>query len=457
MDKKDINLPANVDENLQSPSEFTFEKAKFWKEDITNNDLLKLYKRKGIAFRTINKQTSLMFKNGFMTDDETANQIKENFNFDDYVKYAYKNSLISGISLIYVDYGENSGDYEQPVPSNAKALGYYVITKAWIKQDIYYNQQVYDYYEIYKADGSSFNVHKSRFIRVKSNEDEISKLLPAYDSLQVLDNVLWGVGQTMFRSGSGFPILKVKNGTSIINVDGTNMTRMGYYKKMGFLRDMNTQTGFIIDEIDDFKFEGAEGKALSPLDYYTIAFQQTAVDLDVPVDILKGVSAGAVTGSETNLKDYYGDLAAKQIEFLEPIYDEMYKTQGYEIKEDYKWLPIFEETKKEISENLTKDVKAIHDMELYNYFSHEQAVKYFADNYEILDYDEKEINELSKLEKYEKQSSFSFNSDSISNDEESALPKNVQITEKKYDRELTNAFNQTQKNVSALLQGFNTD
>jgi hypothetical protein len=454
-------LTQSVDTNLKSPDEYVVDASKqFWKSTLTNNDFLKMYRRKGVAFRTINKQISLMFKHGWTSDDATGVQIAETFTFDDYAKYAYQCALISGWSLIYKEYGD-SDDYSSEAPANARASGYYVIPRAWVYEDRYTNQEVRDYYTLYRADGGTFTVHESRLIRVKANKDGISVLESAYDSLTVLDNVMWGIGQTMFRSGSGFPVLKIDKSQDIINVNGTKMTRTQYYKKIGFLTDLNSQTGFMIDNRDDFNFAGAAGKAIAPGEYYDRAFQQCAVDLDVPVDILKGVSAGAVTGSETNLKEYYGDLASKQEMNLSPIYDELFASQQYVLTDYMKWYPIFEETQKEIDDSLTKTVEAIHKLEMYGYYSHEQAVNFFADSYENLNYDKSKLGQLITLPTYVQQTPSQPQApvDSVCHHDESssALPTTMLSVEKKYEREMMKAYGDTGKNVARLLEGFNTD
>lgn len=458
------NLPENTDYNLDSPSEFEFFERKFWKEDITNNDFLRLYTRKGIVARTINKQVELMFKKGWSSSNKQALEISKENNFNSYARFSYLNALISGFCLIYVNYGDTS-DYNQQPPQNVKAISYYVIPRAWVFRDIYYNQQVYETYEIYRADGTTFEVHKDRFIRVRANKLEISKILPAFDSLTVLDNIMWGMGQTMFRSGSGFPVLKIKDAAKIMTLpDGTKKTRMGYYKDMGFLRDMNTQVGFMHDQQDEFGFEGAEGKAIKPGEYYDKTFQQCAVDLEVPVDILKGLAAGAITGSETNLKIYYGDLAAKQIEQLEIIFNDLFATQGVS-NVDYKWNPIFEQTQSEIIDNLSKDIETIYKLELYGYSTHEMNTNYLAKNYPVLNFDEQKINAIKNLPLYIKPAGLSFSQDnnrkikiSNTNDSElSAMSKKVQAIEKSYSKEMNKAFRDTSKRISSLLVAFNTD
>ena len=225
---------------------------------------------------------------------------------------------------------------------------------------------------------------------------------------------------------------------------------------------MNSQIGFMIDNKDEFDFKGAEGKAIAPLDYYDTAFQQCAVDLDVPVDILKGVAAGAITGSITNQKEYYGKLNSKQHEYLEPIYLDLFDTQNHLMTEGFKWIPIFEETRAEKVQNLKEDVETIYKLEQRKYFTHSQAVNYFASNYDMLDYQDEEIRALENEETFQTTTTpFSFNKDdhddNCCNDDTSALPTGAQKIEKKFTSDLQKAFKQTSKQVTNLLTAFNSN
>jgi hypothetical protein len=437
----------------------TVSPGRFWDNDITNEKLVRMYRRKGIAFRVINKENNLLFKNPFNSSNEEALRVRDTLKFDDYVQFAVKNAMVSGYSLIFKNFGDvaTEMDYMRPAPANAVALNFYCVTRAWVREDKYHNKEVRDYYVIYRADGSSFRVHESRFIRVKSNADEVSRLEPAYDSIEVLDNVLWGIGQTMFRSGSGFPVLKVNEGTKVVNSNGANKTKIQLYKDAGILTDMNSMTGFLIDAADDLSFAGAQGKAITPGEYYDRAFQQCAVDLEIPVDILRGVSAGAVTGSETNLKEYYGDLASKQQQVLTPVYREMYEAVGYNVEVDFKYPPIFEQSPDQINAQLQRDVETIYKLEQYGYYNHAQAVEYFARLYKTLDYDDAEVSRLSTLPTYAQPSPISPPFRDASSGEVSALPPASQAIEDRYEKTMLQAFRKSSQHVTSLLQAFNTE
>ena len=96
-----------------------------------------------------------------------------------------------------------------------------------------------DYYLIYRADGTSFRVHESRIIRFSTDKTEMSMLEPAFNSLNVCDNVLWSSGQTMFRMGQGFPVITIDNPTTVQSGSET-ISEMELLKRQGILKDINT-------------------------------------------------------------------------------------------------------------------------------------------------------------------------------------------------------------------------
>ncbi len=79
------------------------------------------------------------------------------------------------------------------------------------------------------------------------------------------------------------------------------------------------------------------------------------MSFDIPMQIVEGVAAGAVTGSETNLKDYYSDLSAKQEIDFTPVVEQLItilQGTGQVTKGDFKitWNPLQEMNAKEQAE-----------------------------------------------------------------------------------------------------------
>lgn len=464
-----------VDTNIPLPQLGGLDFNNLWKQNLTNDDFVDCYKRKGIGFRVLNKESNLMFKNGYVLNNDSAQTAIKAFNINTIMKYALKNAQISGYSLIYIGYNDE-GNYEDPVEGNPQIDYFYVIPRAWVEQDIYARESTdRENYHLKQSSGKILKVHKSRFIRVKNDEDEIGRFTPAYNSMQVLDHVLWSIGESMYRYGSGFPVLSVNRANDVVvGKDGTKKRRGDLYTNA--MKDVSSMTYFVKDKDDDLEFQGANGKALNPAEYYDKAFQQVSVDLDVPVDILKGVAAGAVTGSETNLVEYYGDLASKQNEKISPLLKDMLDLLGIFIEtEDIEYKPIWELSPEKKVTVLNDMSKALKQMELNNHLTHEQAVQFLAEQHKTtLNYEESDVRELSAAgtSQFLPEGNVTFlqptdpiptQTDDIKSgnkkakDEESTLPKKTQSIEKQYARDMKKSMKKTAQGVTAILQAFNTE
>ena len=471
-----------------------FEGKNFWQEEITNNDYLKLFSRGGVGNRVLTKEGYLMFKNNYVLNNDKAFQIVNDFRINEVAAFSRINAQISGWCLIYIDWADGQELSEAADTSN-DPLSFYVVPVAWVAQDMVDKRtgKTYDYYKIYKTNGAEFEVHKSRFIRVALNPFEMSRFMPAFNALQVLDNVSWGVGQTMFRSGAGFPVLKVDEKAVVETSDGKLVPKGQFYRDIGIMKDMNTEVGMILSKDDELDFLGAQGKAIEPSAYWEAALQKVAIDLDVPVDILKGVSAGAVTGSETNIREYYADIKGKQKSQAEPIINDMLSCFGIDTSElEYSWNPIWEMTQMELTERFQKDSQSMHLARLRGQISYEQELSYLEDQYKMLNYNEFDSSKLEPVAEVivfnqnvlpvpdpnAPQPNGLFNknldithvkkqydiSDKEINDsfdasegETSVYSSKIQATEKKYQKDLNKQYKNSQKLVTDLLIGYNTD
>ncbi len=386
----------NTSSQLKSPSERSgfIRVDKFWKPKLTNNDFLEQYNRNGIAFKAINKISNDIFDNVFDMNNEAFDIMIKGFHLHDVVRSAYLNAKISKYSLIFIGYADGL-EFDQPANVNAKIDYFYVIPRAWVSEDKFQEfNEVRDFYEIFEVSGSSFKVHESRVVRVDLG---ISSLEPAFNSLEVCDNILWGAGQTMFRAGQGFPVITIDS-PELVNVDGEMIDEVTLLRKQGVLRDINTETGFIGDGRYNFDFKGAEGKAIKPGDYWTICITSAAMALEIPVQILEGVAAGAVTGSETNLRDYFSDISSKQRREAQPVYVELGGLFGLVLTdEDFDWLPLGELSSVEKSEVFNKDADSMTKLVGSGIISEDQALVALQTKFPELELESEGGNDSSHL------------------------------------------------------------
>lgn len=461
--------------NLKSPKEKSsfFRKNQFWKRTLENNDFLALYKRGGLAFKAINKISDDIFDSAFTTKNSIFKKLIKEYKLHYINRYAYRQAKISGYSLIFVGYADG-GNFEEPANPNAKIDYFYVVPKAWVAEDKFFNDEVRDYYEIYEVSGQSFKVHESRIIRFQIYENGMSSLEPAYNALFTCDNMLWCVGQTLWRVGQGFPHISIDD-PQMIEDGGELISEVEFLRRQAVLRDITSETGYLSDGRYTLKFVGAEGVALKPKEYYDIAFTEACIALGMPTQLMEGTAAGAVTGSETNLMDYYSDISSKQKREVQPLYAQQAELLGLKITdEDFDWLPLFEMDQKEISEMMFKDSESFEKLIVNGVLSEEQVFNLLKEKYPVLKLDKfsseakkKNSSPLKKIDGFVdaqplltlapskkplKKATF----------KQKGLPlaeqdPGIARIEKAFNKRLKQQFKRTQETVLSIIQGFNTD
>ena len=453
-----------VDVRLKSPSMLGgfFADNQFWKRDLTNNDFLMLYKRGGIGFKVANKIANDLFDKGFETNNQQLLSAIKEYDLNNINWFAYLNAYVSGYSLVFIGYGDNQ-DFSEEANINTRINYFYIIPRAWVQQDKFHDQRIEDYYIIYRADGSTFKIHESRVCRYSRNDNEMSAFEPAYNALVVCDNILWSSGQTLWRVGQGFPVLTIDN-PQMIQVGGVQKSEVELLQESGPLKDINSETGFVADSRYNFKFAGAEGVALRPAEYWNVAFTYACVALEVPKQLVEGTSAGVLTGSETNLKDYYSDLSSKQVREVEKLYIKLIGYLGINAtSDDFEWNSLFEQSNLEIADTFNKDSLSLSTLKNIGAVSNQEIRAILTSKYNFVDLNmeesivqeevvtegtdsvSKKKDEFFKRAKYKKEIAFK------------SRDKNVQKIEDDYLKRVTKRYTALTQNVVNLIQGFNTD
>jgi len=185
-------------------------------------------------------------------------------------------------------------------------------------------------------------VHWTRVIHDAPRLDEHTyEGVPAidgiFDDLVGGRNARWAAYQDYYRHGGGFPVIKTK-ATAEQNKD---------WVESGGLDDYMHRFGYFLCGIEeDFKFVGAEGKTLNPNTYFDMYFTFIAAATGVAKDTIKGVSAGRVTGSEVNERQYYKSISLQQNQktpFLRELIDRIIQTGQVDFNGEYEveWVDPF--------------------------------------------------------------------------------------------------------------------
>jgi hypothetical protein len=301
-------------------------------QPITDANITFAIKREPVAHRIVFAVAHDIFDNWFEVEPLEEGVDKEKFNEQVQkvllllnAKDAFTQSAVFerayGWSIIVIGYQDKASTLKAPVlsPEKIVSLEAYsppMITEVKVDEDK--SSERFGLPEFYKVKISSkeeVEVHFSRVIHFATRKLEpgykgISVLEPVWDDLMVLRNIRWGMGQTMYRYGSGFPVVTVK---------GATKEQIDQYKREW--GPLTAQTSMWADENTTIEFKGLAGRALDPEPYYTPIMENISAGTSIPMAILRGAQAGQLAGSEVNEREYFKLISDCQSRYEPGIMD----------------------------------------------------------------------------------------------------------------------------------------
>jgi hypothetical protein len=213
-----------------------------------------------------------------------------------------------GWAILVLGYADTAERLLEPVTNpqalqDVKAYGPCQIQKVeevTISADKRYGLPLY-YYIKQAGLATPLKIHYSRVIHFASRLLDhdwrgMSTLDPVWDDLVTLRNIRWGMGQTMYRYGHGFPDL---------TFTGAEKADIDAWTEEGYFSNLSARTYFAHNESQTIEFKGMAGKALDPMNYYLPIMENISAGSGIPLAILRGVQAGTLTGSEVNQQEYF--------------------------------------------------------------------------------------------------------------------------------------------------------
>ena len=103
--------------------------------------------------------------------------------------------------------------------------------------------------------------------------------------------------------------------------------------------DISVKRSIILDkgELSDLKFVGPTGHVTDFVEHIQMCIKAIAVATNLPYELLMGAAAGAVTGSETNIK--LGDEFERRVKgSIEPYFIELLSRMGWNDDPLFEWL-----------------------------------------------------------------------------------------------------------------------
>jgi phage-related protein (TIGR01555 family) len=355
----------------QTTGSFVVQKQWVDTSKLTIDLLDELYLRNGTTHKIVNKLTDDRFDKWFKlkTDNEIFRDTAQFLDSDkkgglkiiSTMTLARNFALRHGYSVIFIAYKDAANDISEPV-KNPQSIEYFrVISKRFIKEIVLDEDtmsqtfgQIIGYKlksDLFDGQVTEIQVHASRTVHVinrNGNDPEgLSMLIPPYNWFNMFDDLGWSIGQSFFRYGSGFPVISVGGWETLPDDQKEDLQAQW--------QNVTSMTGWVGSSKDTIEFKGAAGRALSPQQYYDAGLSLIATSIDLPKALIEGVNAGQVTGSETNMKQYFQTVSSKQNLEEEPIVENIYGRlieTGQLPRADFEieWLPLFEETQKEIQE-----------------------------------------------------------------------------------------------------------
>ena len=352
----------------------SFVNQKQWVDSgsLTDDVFDELYTRMGLAHKLVERLANDRFDKWYEiesdneslvlqlallnSDKEGGMKIRNTF------KKARKFALRHGYSLVFIEYEDQAETLADPVINPRRIVRLENIKKTEIQNIIFdkdENSPTFGDIKGYKLNSKIFGdslteeiiVDASRVIHVPNGDDKdpegMSMYKPMYNWLNMFDDIAWSIGQSYFRYGSGFPVLTVKGWSTL------SETEQDVYQAQW--KNVNSMTAYIAGDGDTVEFAGAQGRALDPKEFFEAGLMLVAASGDLPYALVVGVNAGAVSGSETNLKDYYSDVGSRQTleeqPLLEKIYNKLIET-GQLVSDQFiiNWNSLFVHTDKERAE-----------------------------------------------------------------------------------------------------------
>ncbi len=331
-------------------------------EPINTSDLLFAVKREPVAHRVVFTVAHDIFDNWFEAE-EVADAPNENLN--DQVQAALSalnaKSVFTEMAIFerlygwaiivigYVDHAENLGDPVEK-PSEIRELAAYAPTQFSVHssdEDTDPNSPRFGlpvHYTLSRGRGAErVKVHYTRVIHFATRLLDhpykgLSVLEPVYDDLTVLRNIRWGMGQTLYRYGSGFPDIEIQ---------GATKKQLDEFEASQQFKNLNARTYFLHNEKQKVEFKGLQGRTLDPEPYYVPIMENLSAGSGIPMAILRGAQAGALTGSGVNEREYFKMISDAQSRYepgLRQLIDLLMEAGQIPQVEEYEigWLGGFE-------------------------------------------------------------------------------------------------------------------
>lgn len=183
-----------------------------------------------------------------------------------------------------------------------------------------------------------------------------SILIPSYDIMKGIAKGNWAIMQALFRNASHVYSVKLPKSADQEDFDNT----------VEATRNINAKSAFVWPDTE-YEFEQHEsGNEMEPEQHFEVLFDQVCAGQEMTKSVLFGTQAGTVSGSETDIKNYFNKVerfrsnraTSKIQEYVTRVkrITDSRTNDEFEFEVDIEWGPLFKvdsETRIQMFQNQT--------------------------------------------------------------------------------------------------------
>ena len=252
---------------------------------------------------------------------------------------------------IVMDTDPSSETYKEP-------LGYLIGQPDWVDE-----KNPLDHVKFY---------HRNRFIHHVENpevdgdldQDALGRLegdsilVSIYHLLRGLKKGNWALMQTIFRYAAKLYHVELPEDADEDDWENANENMQNLNAKS----ELITPSGY---EIDDFQTDGQ----LDPEEYFDVIFEQICAGIEMTKSVLFGTQTGTVSGSETDIKNYFNKVERlRQDEFERDMHRFVNRavsisdgraSEEYDLEFEVDWQPMFKLSQLDNAERLSRVMQTV--------------------------------------------------------------------------------------------------
>lgn len=184
-------------------------------------------------------------------------------------------------------------------------------------------------------------------------------LVTVYHILRGIKKGNWSIMQTLFRYAAKLYHVELPEDADEEDEEEANEQLQNLNAK----GEIITPHGY---EMEDFQTDGQ----LQPQEYFDVLFEQVCASMEMTKSVLFGTQAGVVSGSETDIKNYFNQVQRLRQSRIERdirefatryfrMMDDRTDSMEYEAEFDVEWGPLFKLSDLDQAETLTRTMQTL--------------------------------------------------------------------------------------------------